>query len=245
MQDANLKYVYEFPNGNVVLKVRGDVLYFFNGSQVTKPDKYRALGATSDTSAPSGITLPSSPTYYATSNFLIVIDNSGGTKELRVITSSGKVIKDSGSSNYTPDTSCEAVTKGSTTYKLNTDGTSSSTTIPNPIETITSVSGKYLVKDSSNKVYLSDSKCSASGVLVATITDNIHEAYMVKVIDSNNNPHFFIAMRTSASSNRAVKYYRVSGDTVTDFTSSGAITLDSADKILLCPRWQGGLVCDY
>jgi hypothetical protein len=48
---------------------------------------------------------------------------------------------------------------------------------------------------------------------------------MVKVIDSNNNPHFFIAIRTSANSNRDVKYYRVSGDSATDLTSSGAISL--------------------
>jgi hypothetical protein len=224
---VDLEYLYEFPlpNGNVVLKA-GNVLYFFDGSQVIKPDKYRALGATSDTSAPGGITLPSSPTYYATDNFVILVDNTGSPKQLVVITSSGKVIKDSDSTGFSVNASCETVEKRSTstTYKLNTDGTSSSTTLPTPIKTITSVSGKYLVKDSSNKVYLSDSTCSASGVLVDTISGNINEAYMVKVIDSNNNPHFFIAIRTPANSDRDVKYYRVSGDTATTLNT---ITLNT------------------
>jgi len=214
--DLDLEYVYEFGNGNngnVVLKA-GSTLYFFDGNQVKRLTKYRTLGGTSDTDAPGGITIPSSPIYYATDDgdFVILVDNSGTTKHLVVITSSGRVIKDSGSSNYTVDTSCEAVTKGTTTYKLNADGTSSSTTIPT---TLVSAGGKYLVQNGNDDIYLSSDGCSASGVFVDNIS-NVDDAKMVKVGND-----FYIAVRDDDD----LYYYKVSGSTVTDFTSSGPITL--------------------
>jgi hypothetical protein len=226
--NVDLRYAHEFPNGNVVLVDTDGIIYFFNGSQVIRPTSHRNLGGTSDISAPGGIGILSGSgvKYYATPNFLIAHDSSNG--KLVVVTREGKVIKeDSGVTGV--NTSCETVTKGTTTYKLNTDGTSSTTTIPTSIPTTTSVSGKYLVRDG-DEVYLSDSKCSATGVLVDTIdstTTTIHEAQMVKVIDSNNNPHFFIAMRTSEDSNKKVRYYRVSGNTATELAT---ITLHTANK---------------
>ena len=221
--NVDLEYLYEFPNGNVVLKGTGDVLYFFNGSQVVRPDKYRALGGISDTSAPTGITLPSSPTYYATSNFLIVIDNSGGTKELRVITSSGKVINDSGSSNYTADTSCKAVTKGTTTYELNTDGTSSSTTIPT---FRAEAGGKYLVSvpnGANLDIYLSDSRCGlANAVQIESAFSNFADAKMAE-----SGGKYYIAIR-HGTGGRDLNYYRVSGDTATTLNT---ITLHTSPTI--------------
>jgi hypothetical protein len=235
--DLVLDYVYEFPipNGNVVLKA-GSTLYFFDGTKVEKLTKYRTLGATSDSDASGGIKLPSSPTYYATPNFVMALDSG----ELVVVTREGKVIKDSDSTGFSVNASCETVEKQSTstTYKLNTDGTSTSTTIPT---TLASAGGKYLVQNPDNdKIYLSNSKCSASGVVVGTITDPIHEAQMVKVIDSNNNPHFLIAIRTAASSDK-IKYYRVSGDSATDITPSDGITLASANKYYYALDGKGRL----
>ena len=220
--DLDLEYVYEFGNGNVgnvVLKA-GSTLYFFDGNQVKRLTKYRTLGGTSDTDAPGGITIPSSPTYYATPNFVIMRNSSNA---LVAVSKDGKVIKeDSGVSSV--NTTCEAVTKSGADYKLNADGTSSSTTIPT---TLASAGGKYLVQHpSNNKIYLSSDGCSASGVEVATIS-GVNDAKMVKVVDSNNNPHFFIAVRTSASSNKELKYYRVTGDTPTLLNT---ITLNTAGK---------------
>jgi hypothetical protein len=223
--DLNLEYVYEFGNENVALKA-GDVLYFFNGSQVIKPTSYRALGATSDTSAPGGINIPSGTvTYYATDDF-VIIHSTGGGNTVIAVSKTGKVIKDTGISSSNIDESCETVTKSGTTYKLNTDGTSSNITATIPDEVLYSAGDKSLVRKGT-RVYLSDSGCSATGVLVDTLSSgvSINDVYMVKVIDSNNNPHFFIAIRTSTNSNRDVKYYRVSGDSATDLTSSGAISL--------------------
>jgi hypothetical protein len=209
--NVDLHYGYEFGNGNVLLVDAGGIGYFFNGSQVIKLDKYRPLGASSstpETTAPGGITIPdpyaSGTNVYVTPNFAILLTNSG--KDLVVVTSSGKVIKDSDSTAMTVNAGCETVTKGVTTYKLNTDGTSSSTTIPT---TLASAGGKYLVLDtstSSNRIYLSDSGCSATGVLVDTIS-GVNDAQMVKVGND-----FYIAVRAGTN---LLRYYKVSGSTPT------------------------------
>jgi len=218
--DLNLEYVYEFGNENVALKA-GDVLYFFNGSQVIKPTSYRALGATSDTSAPGGINIPSGTvTYYATDDF-VIIHSTGGGNTVIAVSKTGKVIKDTGISSSNIDESCETVTKSGTTYKLNTDGTSSNITATIPDEVLYSAGDKSLVRKGT-RVYLSDSGCSATGVLVDTLSSgvSINDVYMVKVIDSNNNPHFFIAIRTSENSNRRVRYYKVSGNASTPLNTT-------------------------
>ncbi len=202
-EDADLEYIHEFPNGNVVLKA-GGVLYFFNGSQVIKPTSYRMLGVSSETSAPGGITIPSGTvTYYATPNFVIMLI----TNEVVAVSKDGKVIRDSGGTYSLPNVgaSCEAVTKLTVgTFKLNTDGTSTSTTIPT---TLASADGKSLVRDGSN-IYLSDSGCSATGVPVASIS-NVQDAQMVKMGND-----FYIAVRHGASGDK-LNYYKVTGNTLT------------------------------
>jgi len=80
------------------------------------------------------------------------------------------------------------------------------------------VGGKFLVRVG-NDIYLSDSKCSATGVLVATIS-SVNDAQMVKVGDD-----FYIAVRASAT---ALRYYKVSGDTPTPLNTS--ITLNTAGR---------------
>ena len=228
-EDADLKYLHEFPNGNVLLVKEGAsrIGYFFNGSQVIKLDKYRPLGASSstpETTEPGGITIPdpnaSGTNVYVTPDFVILLTNSD--KDLVVVTSSGKVIKDSHSGAMSVNAVCETVTKGGITYKLNVDGTSSSTTIPT---TLASAGGKHLVQDTSSyKIYLSDSECSATGVLVDTIT-GVDDAQMVKVGND-----FYIAVRADTT----LKYYKVSGNTLTvlntialSSSSSSIYALDS------------------
>ncbi len=208
--NVDLYYGYEFGNGNVLLMDAGWIGYFFDGSQVIRLDGFRPLGASSatpKTPAPGGITIPnptaSGTKVYVTPNFVILLTNSD--KDLVVVTRSGEVIKDSNTSAMSVNASCEAVKKGGTDFKLNTDGTSTSTTIPT---TLASAGGKSLVRDGSN-IYLSDSRCSASGVLVATT--NANDARMVKVGDD-----FFIAMRVGGN----LHYYKVSGDTPTPLNTS-------------------------
>jgi len=186
--------------------------YFFNGSQVIKLDKYRPLGASSstpETTAPGGITIPdpnaSGTNVYVTPDFVILLTSSD--ENLVVVTSSGKVIKDSHTTAMSVNAVCETVTKGGITYKLNVDGTSSSTTIPT---TLASAGGKHLVQDTSNKIYLSDSGCSATGVLVDTIS-GVNDAQMVKVGND-----FYIAVRAGTT----LKYYKVSGNTPTPLNTS-------------------------
>jgi len=209
--DVELEYLYEFGNGNVVLKDTSDVLYFFNGSQVIRPTSYRTLGGISDLNAPSGITTPTGTvTYYATPNFLIIHGTGANNigNNLVVVTREGKVISDNVIALADINTSCEAVTQGANTFKLNTDGTSTTTNIPT---TLTSAGGKFLVQDSSNQIRLSDSECSATGVFVDTISV-VNDAQMVKV----GSDTFYIAVRD----NTALRYYRVSGTTPTPLNTS-------------------------
>ncbi len=220
-EDANLEYVHEFPNGNVVLQA-GGVLYFFNGSQVIKLDKFRPLGASSttpETPEPGGITLPSSPIYYATPNFVIVVDNTSSTKTLVVITSSGRVIKDTGTATYTVNASCEAVTRSSgAAFKLNTDGTSTSTTI---LTLRASAGGKFLVSlgpATSTTIYLSDSNCELVNPVIIGILSNVQDAKMVKVGND-----FYIAVRYVDAGTHRLNYYTVSGTRVTNLQTGLAL----------------------
>jgi len=222
--DVTLEYVHEFSNGNVVLKDSDNKLYFFDGSQVKKLTTYRTLGGISDINDPAGIAIPSSATYYVTPNF-VVMHGSGG--KLVAVSKDGKVIKEDSSVtiNGTKLSCHEVVTKGGTDYKLKVDGTSYSTTITIPDDILTSAGGKYLVKVQEGpkyKIYLSDSKCSASGVLVDTLSNDINDAKMVKVGDD-----FYIAVRAGTGGTN-LYYYRVSGNTSTPLNTS--ITLHSADK---------------
>ncbi len=52
-ENSDIRYLHEFPNGNVVLAGSGDVLYFFNAphNTLTKLTTFRALNGTSGTVA--------------------------------------------------------------------------------------------------------------------------------------------------------------------------------------------------
>jgi len=221
--NATLSYIHEFGNGNVLLHA-SNKLYFFDGNQVKKLTTYRGLGLADETTTSAGIDAltGSGVKWHATKNFVIMVDNTGTTKHLVVITSSGKVIKDSGNSDYTPDPSCEAVEKGTTDYKLNVDGSSATTTIPT---FRASAGGKYLVQHpNNNRIYLSDSECSATGVFV-DIIPSTDDAKMV--VDGNGN--FYIAVKYQDSSNYPVKYYKVSGNTASEITLSPRYNATSSE----------------
>ena len=221
--NATLSYIHEFGNGNVLLHA-SNKLYFFDGNQVKKLTTYRGLGLADETTTSAGIDAltGSGVKWHATKNFVIMVDNTGTTKHLVVITSSGKVIKDSGNSNYIPDPSCEAVEKGTTDYKLNVDGSSATTTIPT---FRASAGGKYLVQHpNNNRIYLSDSECSATGVFV-DIIPSTDDAKMV--VDGNGN--FYIAVKYQDSSNYPVKYYKVSGNTASEITLSPRYNATSSE----------------
>jgi hypothetical protein len=125
-----------------------------------------------------------------------------------VITSSGKVIKDSHTGAIDVNFSCGVrVTKGATTYLLNTDGTSTSS-IPS-IPTFRAAAGDKVLVQSGSKLYLSDSRCSASGVLVDDLTGlTVNDAKMVAVVEGPSTV-YYIAVRHSTNK---VNYYGVSGD---------------------------------
>jgi hypothetical protein len=223
--NVDLYYGYEFPNGNVVLAA-GNVLYFFDGNQVIRPDKYRALGGISDISAPSGINIPSGTvTYYATDDF-VIIHSTGGGDTVIAVSKTGKVIKGTGISSSDINASCGAVTKGGTTYKLNTDGTSSSTTIPTfRVE----AGGKYLVSVPSGtnlNIYLSDSRCRLANAVL--IRGNLSNFAGAKMAESGGKYYIAISHGTGGTS---LNYYRVSGDSATDITPSGGITLHTNPTI--------------
>jgi hypothetical protein len=240
--NVDLNYVYEFDNGNVVLKDDNNYLYFFDGSQVRKLVKYRELGAPSDTDAPSGIQIPrddaSNPvTYHATPNFVIIYNSSN----VVAVSKDGKVIKkDSGS--ITVNAACEMVKNGANNnYKLNPDGTSSSITIDvSTITTLASVDGRHLVQaqDGTNyKIYLSNSKCP-TGVVVATLSsdagDAPRDAQMVKVGND-----FYIAVRYTSEGRSYVNYYKVSGTTPNPLRTN--IALHSGSKYFYALDGNGRL----
>jgi hypothetical protein len=135
-----------------------------------------------------------------------------GSKDLVAVSKDGKVIKDNNIASANDiNRTCEAVKKGSTTYKLYANGSSSSTTIPDYLDA--SAGGKHLVRHpTNNKIYLSDSECSASGVEVDTLSASPDDAKIVLGGDGK----FYIAVRTGTS----LKYYKVSGNTSDPITLS-------------------------
>jgi hypothetical protein len=235
--DVDLYYGYEFSNGDVLLVDAGGIGYFFNGSQVIKLDKFRPLGASSDSpeiNAPGGITIPdpyaSGTSVYVTPNFVILLTNSD--KELLVITSSGKVIKDSHSSAINVNFSCDVrVTKGTTTYLLGTDGTSTSY-VPS-IPTNRASAGDKVLVQSGGILYLSDSGCSAGGVLVDDLTGlTVDDAKMVAVVEGTSTA-YYIAVRHSTDE---VNYYKVSGGSRFVLVRDLALDTDSPDYYTLDGR---------
>jgi hypothetical protein len=201
-----LDYVHEFPNGNVVLRGPGDVLYFFNASSntLTKLTTFRALNGTSGTVA-TGITIPPTPRYYATDNFLYIYNGvfPGAPGDLVAISNTGNVIRDNNVLILTDDANnthvaCDRVTQGPITYSLNVNGTATPT---GPIPDFRArAGGRFLVAQGS-AIYLTTDRCTVGGILVGNIPNNQH-AYMVRVGDD-----FFIAVRDNAPQ---VFYYRVS-----------------------------------
>ena len=212
--NATLTYIHEFSNGNVLLMDSNNKLYFFDGNQVRRLTTYRQLNLPDETSAPAGIVAPNGTNVklYATKNFAIM-HNSDSPKDLVAVSKDGKVIKDNNVDEV--NTHCETVKRGSQIYKLYVDGHSFPTNIPLYLNA--SAGGKYVVLDtSSNKTYLSDSRCSISGVELGTIPG----AYDAKIVlDGNGN--FYIAVRNSSH----VRYFKVSGNT------SNLITLNPEPNV--------------
>jgi len=215
--NATLTYIHEFSNGNVLLMDSNNKLYFFDGNQVRRLTTYRQLNLPDETSAPAGIVAPNGTNVklYATKNFAIM-HNSDSPKDLVAVSKDGKVIKDNNVDEV--NTHCEAVKRGSQIYKLYVDGHSFPTNIPLYLNA--SAGGKYVVLDtSSNKTYLSDSRCSISGVELGTIPG----AYDAKIVlDGNGN--FYIAVRNSSH----VRYFKVSGNTSNLITLSAEPPISSA-----------------
>ena len=221
--DVVLGYVHEFGNGNVLLSDQNNnVLYFFDGNQVKRLTTFRRLGIAGTNNAPAGITIPAGAgaTQNATSNFVIARDNA--TNDLVVVTSSGEVISDNIGGGGDINTACEAVTTGAgATFKLSTDGIATPIVLP---VVRARAGGKFLLQNpTDNSIYLSSNRCSAVGDVVVdtTIGGALDDAQMVKVGDD-----FYIAARRGTN----LKFYKVSGDSVTDFTAAGAIALNTGGR---------------
>jgi hypothetical protein len=220
--DVVLGYVHEFGNGNVVLSDAGNVLYFFDGNQVKRLTTFRLLGIAGTDNAPAGITIPAGAgtTQHATSNFVIARDNA--TNVLVVVTSSGEVIRDNIGAGGTINTACEAVTTGAgATFKLSTDGIATPIVLP---ALRARAGGKFLLQNpTDNSLYLSSNRCSAVGDVVVdtTIGGALDDAQMVKVGDD-----FYIAARRGTN----LRFYKVSGNSVTNFTAAGAIALNTGGR---------------
>ena len=209
-----LDYVHEFPNGNVVLRGPGNVLYFFdaNSNTLTRLTSYRDLNNTPQTLS-SGITIPPGSRYYATPNFLFMYNDNN----LVAISRTGNVIMDLGV-NIATDTAnsdivCERVAKGGNTFRLNVDGTVSIIPPAAVTRVEASAGGKFLlsVPNGANRdVYLSDSRCELlNPVLVAF---NVNNLAGVKMVQSSGS--YYIAIRYGATGN-TLDYYRVTGNTRT------------------------------
>jgi hypothetical protein len=221
--DVVLGYVHEFGNGNVVLSDAGNVLYFFDGNQVKRLTTFRLLGIAGTDNAPAGITIPAGAgtTQHATSNFVIARDNA--TNVLVVVTSSGEVIRDNIGAGANINTACEAVTTGAgATFKLSTDGIATPIVLP---ALRARAGGKFLLQNpTDNSLYLSSNRCSAVGDVVVdtTIGGALDDAQMVKVGDDE----FYIAARRGTN----LRFYKVSGNSVTNFTAAGAIALNTGGR---------------
>ena len=221
--NVTLTYIHEFREGNVVLRDSNNKLYFFDGNQVKKLTTYRQLGSTDEITTSAGIDALTGTNvkWYATENFVIMHDSS--SNNLVAVSKEGKVIKDNLGSSGDVKAACEAVTKSGTTYKLNADGTSSTTTIPTDLKA--SAGGRHVVKvqDVANyKVYLTSDKCSTDGAVnVATLSSDPNDAQMVLAGDGN----FYIALRNGTSLN----YYKVSGNTPSNLTTSSIPALRTSN----------------
>ena len=224
-ENADLNYLHEFPNGNVVLRGTGGVLYFFNAQNntLTKLTNFRALGATSTTTVATGITIPAGSIYHATANFLYIYNNN----DLVAISNTGNVIRDDNVADINP--TCEKVTKGASGYKLNTNGTSTTTTIPTPRA---SAGGKFLVSlgpAASSTVYLSDSNCELANPVTIGTFNNVADA---KMVEFGGNYYIAIRYQGATGAGRDINYYRVTGTTVTGPLTGGALALRANDRNL-------------
>jgi hypothetical protein len=224
-ENADLNYLHEFPNGNVVLRGTGGVLYFFNAQNntLTKLTTFRALGATSTTTVATGITIPAGSIYHATANFLYIYNNN----DLVAISNTGNVIRDDNVADINP--TCEKVTKGASGYKLNTNGTSTTTTIPTPRA---SAGGKFLVSlgpAASSTVYLSDSNCELANPVTIGTFNNVADA---KMVEFGGNYYIAIRYQGATGAGRDINYYRVTGTTVTGPLTGGALALRANDRNL-------------
>jgi hypothetical protein len=200
-ENANLQYVHEFENGNVVLQA-GNVLYFFDASSntLTKLTTFREVGGTSENTISTGITIPVGATFQTTPNLLVMF-NAGG--DFVAVTRTGRVIRDSGINVPNNDAFCEMVEKGGFTYSLSVDGTSSLTTTT-PI--LLAQAGDRFLVQVGNDVYLSADRCRlVNNIPIASLT-NINEARMVNVGGA-----YYIAIRYN---NNTVRHARVIGTAV-------------------------------
>jgi hypothetical protein len=234
--NATLSYIHEFDNGKVLLRDSNNKLYFFDGNQVTKLTTYKALDSADETTTSAGINAltGSSVGWYATKNFVIMYDSS--SQALVAVSKEGKVIRDSGISSNNINIPCEAATKSGNTYKLNADGSiSTTTTIPASSDILASAGGKHVVKNSNNnKIYLSNSRCSTSGATeLPDAPSSPNDAKMV--LDGNGN--FYIAVRHG---NTNLKYYKVSDDTASEITLSTSPTVPN-DKYSYALDGEGRL----
>jgi hypothetical protein len=200
-ENADLQYVHEFENGNVVLQA-GNVLYFFDASSntLTKLTTFREVGGTSENTISTGITIPAGATFQTTPNLLVMF-NAG--RDFVAVTRTGRVIRDSGIIVPNNDAFCERVEKGGFTYSLSVDGTSSlSTTTP----TLLAQAGDRFLVQVGNDVYLSADRCRlVNNTPIASLT-NINEARMVNVGGA-----YYIAIRHN---NNVVRHARVIGTAV-------------------------------
>jgi len=208
-----LDYVHEFPNGNVVLRGPGNVLYFFdaNSNTLTRLTSYRDLNNTLQTLS-TGITIPFGSRYYATPNFLFMYNDNN----LVAISRTGNVIMDLGVNIATDransDIACERVAQGANTFRLNVDGTISIIPPAAVTRVEASAGGKFLISlpnGLNRDVYLSDSACERlNDVLVAF---NVVNLAGVKMVQSSGS--YYIAIRRAGVT---LDYYRVTGNTRTD-----------------------------
>jgi hypothetical protein len=223
--DVALQYFHEFRNGNILLSDANNVLYFFDGNQVRRLTTFRRLGIASTDNVPTGITAIVNSQRFGTRDFVIMYNGAIAAPDpnLVVVTSSGEVIRDNIGAGANINTACEAVTTGAgATFKLSTDGIATPIVLP---ALRARAGGKFLLQNpTDNSLYLSSNRCSAVGDVVVdtTIGGALDDAQMVKVGDDE----FYIAARRGTN----LRFYKVSGNSVTDFTAAGAIDLNTGGR---------------
>jgi len=216
-ENADLNYLHEFPNGNVVLRGTGGVLYFFNASSntLTKLTTFRALDGTSGTVA-TGITIPANANNYILRSDFVIITNANN--DIVVVTNEGRVIRDNNTT--VPERACPIVNKAGNNFRLSTDGTTSSAT--NVPVRRGEAGGMFLVQEG-NSIYLTSDRCTTAGAVLIDTIVGIVDAKIRQV-----GSEFRIAVRDGGNN---LTYYRVSGTTVTYLRratggiSGGAIAL--------------------